>query len=96
MFKKLNALLHQELRLSIMSLLANSESAEFKFLLEQTGASKGNLSVQLNKLKDAGYLEIKKGYKGNYPHTSCSITKKGGEAFQEYVEAIEQYLKTKK
>ena len=95
MFKKLNALLHQELRLSIMSLLMSTESAEFKFLLEKTGATKGNLSVQLNKLKDAGYLEITKGYKGNYPHTTCSITAKGQEAFEEYVRVIEQYLKMK-
>lgn len=92
MFKKLNALLHQELRLSIMSLLMTTDSAEFKFLLEKTGATKGNLSVQLNKLKDAGYLIITKGYKGNYPHTSCTITEKGKKAFEEYVNAIEQYL----
>jgi DNA-binding PadR family transcriptional regulator len=79
-----------------MSLLVNTDSAEFKFLLEETGATKGNLSVQLNKLKDAGYIEIIKGYKGNYPHTSCAITEKGKDAFEEYVNAIEQYLNMKK
>lgn len=92
MFKKLNPLLHQELRLAVMSILMNTEEAEFKFILEQTGATKGNLSVQLNKLKDANYIDIIKGYKGNYPHTNCKITSKGERAFVEYVEAVQSYL----
>ena len=93
MFKKLDPLLHNELRLSIMSLLISVESAEFNFLMEQTRASKGNISVQLTKLKDAGYIKVEKSFRDNKPLTTCLKTKKGVEAFETYVEAISQYLK---
>lgn len=95
MFKELNPLLHSQLRLQIMSLLISVESAEFNFLLEETGATKGNLSVQITKLKEAEYINVKKSFKNNYPSTTCSITKKGITAFEEYVEAIKQYLHDK-
>ena len=81
MFKDLDPLLHNQLRLSIMSLLMNVESAEFNFLLEQTKATKGNISVQISKLKEAGYIEVKKSFRKNYPLTTCKITSKGIEAF---------------
>lgn len=92
MFKQLDPLLHNQLRLSIMSLLMNVESAEFSFLLEQTKATKGNISVQISKLKDAGYIEVVKTFRKNYPLTSCNITSKGIEAFENYVKAISGYL----
>jgi len=92
MFKNLDPLLHNQLRLSIMSLLMNVESAEFSFLLEQTKATKGNISVQISKLKDAGYIEVVKTFRKNYPLTSCNITPKGIEAFENYVKAISGYL----
>lgn len=88
----LNAILHQELRLAIVSFLANVESAEFKKLLEISKASKGNLSVQLSKLQSAGYIEIEKSFKGNYPHTECKITKKGRTAFEEYLVNLKKML----
>ncbi|MEO0584486.1 MAG: transcriptional regulator [Bacteroidota bacterium] len=88
----LDSFLHQELRLKIMSLLISVESAEFTFLLEQTGATKGNLSAQLSKLKDKEYIEIHKGFKGNYPLTTCKITSSGIKAFEAYVQAITQLL----
>ena len=91
-FKDLDPVLHSQLRLSIISLLVNVENAEFNFLLEETGATKGNLSVQINKLKDAGYIEVKKSFRNNYPLTTCSITKKGVIAFEKYVDAISGYL----
>jgi DNA-binding transcriptional ArsR family regulator len=75
-----------------MSLLINIESAEFSWLLEQTEATRGNLSVQISKLKDAGYIKVKKTFRNNYPLTSCSITRKGVNAFEKYVEAIKGYL----
>lgn len=78
-----------------MSLLIGNEKANFKYLKESTGATAGNLSVQLQKLKDAGYIEIKKSFKGNYPNTSCRITNKGVQAFESYVEAIKSYINTK-
>lgn len=95
MFKELDPLLHNQLRLSIMSLLMNVESAEFSFLLEETKASKGNISVQISKLKDAGYIEVKKTFRKNYPLTTCNITPKGIEAFEKYVQAITGYLNPK-
>jgi DNA-binding transcriptional ArsR family regulator len=89
----LNSILHQELRLSIISFLVGIESAEFKKLLEVTKASKGNLSVQLSKLQQAGYIEIHKSFKGNYPHTNCNITKEGREAFETYLVELKKLLK---
>ncbi len=96
MFKKLNPLLHSELRLSVMSLLISLESAEFTYLLEQTGATKGNLSVQITKLKEAGYITVNKSFKNNYPLTTCKITPAGIDAFEKYVEAIKDYINRNK
>ncbi len=89
----LNTILHQELRLSIISFLLGVESAEFKKLLEVTKASKGNLSVQLTKLQQAGYVEIVKSFKGNYPHTDCKITSEGRQAFESYLAELKKLLK---
>jgi DNA-binding MarR family transcriptional regulator len=91
-FKELNPLLHSQLRLGIMSLLLNSESAEFTFLKEKTNSTAGNLSVQLDKLSEAGYIQVVKSFKGKKPLTTCSITKKGIKAFEEYVSALKQYI----
>ena len=96
MFKELDPILHSQLRLSIISILISVESAEFSYLLEQTKATRGNLSVQLNKLKDAGYISIKKSFRNNYPLTTCKITPKGIEAFEKYVEALSEYINRKK
>ena len=92
MFKELDPLLHSELRLAIISLLIGAKTAEFKELKEKTGATAGNLSVQVQKLSDAGYIEVEKSFKGKYPLTTCSITKKGIKAFDNYVEALRDYL----
>lgn len=96
MFRELDPLLHNQLRLSIMSLLISVESAEFNFLLEKTGSTRGNLSVQINKLKDAEYIQVKKRFRNNYPLTTCEVTSKGTDAFEKYVEALDDYLKIKK
>ncbi len=93
MFKELDPLLHSQLRLQIMSLLISVETAEFTYLLEETGATRGNISVQITKLKDAGYIEVNKSFRNNYPLTTCKITNKGIEAFEKYVQAIQGYLK---
>ena len=95
MFKSLDPLLHNQLRLAIISLLVNVDSAEFNFLLEKTGATRGNLSVQISKLKDAGYVKVKKSFKKNYPLTTCMITTKGIEAFEIYIMNIAEYLQKK-
>ncbi|OQX80268.1 MAG: transcriptional regulator [Bacteroidetes bacterium 4484_249] len=93
MFKELDPILHSQLRLQIMSLLMSVETAEFTYLLEKTGATRGNISVQITKLKNAGYIEVEKSFRNNYPLTTCKITTKGIEAFEKYVEAIQEYLK---
>jgi len=95
MFRELDPLLHSQLRLSIMSLLIGVRSAEFTYLLEKTGATRGNISVQLRKLEEAGYLEITKSFRKNYPLTTCHITQKGLAAFKEYVDALSDYTRNK-
>jgi len=95
MFKNLDPLLHAQLRLAVMSLLIGLEEAEFVYLKEKTNTSAGNLSLQLDKLKKAGYITITKGFKGNYPVTTCKITPKGIQAFENYVNAIKQYIHPK-
>jgi DNA-binding transcriptional ArsR family regulator len=92
MFKELDPILHSQLRLAIVSLLIGLKEAEFTFIKEKTNATAGNLSVQLNKLKDAGYVEITKQFKDNYPLTSCKITAEGVNAFEQYVKDLQQYL----
>lgn len=92
MLEPLDPFLHSQLRLAIVSLLIGVESAEFTYLLEKTGATRGNLSVQITKLKEAGYINVEKSFRKNYPLTRCSITKYGAEAFDNYVKAITGYL----
>lgn len=94
-FKKLDPLLHSQLRLAIISLLVGVEEADFTYIKEKTEATAGNLSVQINKLKEAGYIEVEKSFKDNYPLTQCSITQKGVQAFEEYVTALKTYIDQK-
>ena len=91
-FKDLDPILHSQLRLAVISLLVSVKEAEFTFLREKTSSTAGNLSVQLQKLKDAGYIEITKQFKDNYPQTMCRITKTGIKAFEEYVKNLSEYL----
>lgn len=91
----LNPLLHSELRLGIMSILVSVESVDFTYIRKETGATAGNLSVQLEKLSQAGYITIEKGFNGKMPRTTCRITKQGIEAFREYVEALQTYIAKK-
>ncbi|NBP69314.1 MAG: transcriptional regulator [Cytophagia bacterium] len=93
MLKELDPLLHSQLRLGVMSILMSVESAEFTFLKEKTNSTAGNLSVQLDKLSEAGYILIEKSFNGKKPLTTCSITKKGTKAFEEYVNALKDYIK---
>lgn len=92
MFEALDPLLHSQLRLGIMSLLIGVDSAEFVFIKEKTGATAGNLSVQLDKLSNAGYISVIKSFKGKKPVTTCSITKVGIKAFEAYVNALKGYI----
>ncbi len=92
MFKDLDPLLHQQLRLSVMSLLISVKEAEFTFLKEKTNATAGNLSVQINKLSEAGYITVAKTFRDNYPLTTCKITPAGISAFETYVENLKHYI----
>ncbi len=92
MFKELDPILHSQLRLAVISLLISVKEAEFTFLKEKTNSTAGNLSVQINKLKDAGYIEVTKQFSNNYPQTICKITAKGIDAFEDYVKALQSYM----
>lgn len=92
MFKKLNPLPHSELRLAVMSILVVEDEADFVYIRKQTGATAGNLSVQLDKLSEAGYIAVEKGFKGKKPCTTCRVTEAGISAFSEYVAALMDYI----
>ena len=92
-FKELDPILHSQLRLAVMSLLISVKEAEVTFLKEKTNATSGNLSVQISKLKEAGYIEITKQFRNNYPQTICKITPVGIDAFENYVKALQSYMK---
>jgi len=93
MLSELDPLLHSQVRLAIMSLLISVKNAEFNYLLEHINTTKGNLSFQMNKLNEAEYIKITKSFKGNYPLTTCEITQKGIDAFEIYVNAMDEYFK---
>ena len=92
MFDKLDPLLHSELRLAVMSVLVGADEADFVYLRQQTGATAGNLSVQLDKLAAAGYITVEKGFQGKKPRTTCRITDTGRAAFAAYVESLRSYI----
>ena len=96
MFKDLDPILHSQLRLALVSILISVTEAEFVYLKEKTNATAGNLSVQINKLKEAGYIDVAKQFKDNYPQTICKITPQGVLAFEQYVKDLQSYLDIKK
>ncbi len=95
MYKELDPLLHSQLRLAIMSILISSEEADFVFIRESTGATAGNLSIQIEKLREAGYIEVTKTFRGKIPRTTCKKTRIGTEAFEKYVETLKSYIDMK-
>ena len=96
MFKELDPILHSQLRLAVMSLLISVREAEFTFIKEKTNATAGNLSVQIQKLKEVSYVDVTKQFVNNYPQTTCKITPIGIAAFEAYVKALQEYLIVKK
>lgn len=92
MLKELNPLLHSQLRLAVMSILLSVDEADFVYLKEQTNATAGNLSVQIDKLSEARYIQVNKSFTGKKPRTTCCITEAGKAAMEEYVEALKSYL----
>lgn len=75
-----------------MSILMNVEEADFVYLREKTESTAGNLSVQLDKLSSAGYISVTKGFVGKKTRTACRVTEKGRKAFEDYVDALKQYV----
>ena len=92
MFNDLDPILHSQLRLSIVSILISLKETDFNYIKETTQASSGNISIQIKKLQDAGYIRVNKTFKNNYPNTTISITEKGLEAFETYVENLKKYI----
>ena len=90
--KELDPLLHSQLRLAVMSILMNVEESDFVYLKEKTESTAGNLSVQLEKLSNAGYIAVEKGFLGRKPRTVCRITPQGRKAFEDYVDALKSYI----
>ncbi|MFC1563189.1 winged helix-turn-helix domain-containing protein [candidate division KSB1 bacterium] len=92
MYKDLDPLLHSQLRLSIVSTLITVDETNFNFIKETTKATSGNISIQIKKLQEAGYIKVEKSFKNNYPNTTLSITDKGVEAFETYVNNLKKYI----
>ncbi len=92
MFQELDPLLLSQLRLAIMSYLVVTQAAEFNVLKEKTGATAGNLSVQIGKLQEAGYIAIEKTFRNNYPLTTCRITEEGLSAFEVFFGNLKGYV----
>lgn len=90
--KELDPILHNQLRLAIMSLCITHEEASFSFIVEKTDASRGNVSIQISTLEEAGYVAVTKTFKNKKPHTSLKITPKGIDAMDRYTEALKGYL----
>jgi DNA-binding transcriptional ArsR family regulator len=95
MFKELDPLLHSQLRLAVISILIGTEEADFVFIREKTNSTAGNLSVQIEKLREAGYISVEKSFRGRMPRTTCRITASGISAFEKYVDALNGYLQLK-
>jgi DNA-binding transcriptional ArsR family regulator len=91
-YESLDPLLSTPVRLAIVSTLIKVKQAGFQDLMEATETTQGNMSQQLKKLGDAGYIKIEKTYRDNYPYTICMITPKGRKAFEKYVEDVKKYL----
>ena len=89
---EIDKLIHEPARLKIIAQLYVVASADFLFLMRQTGLSQGNVSGHLSKLEDAAYVKIEKGYIGKRPRTMISLTKKGREQFKEYVKNMREFF----
>ncbi|HZY35418.1 MAG TPA: transcriptional regulator [Mucilaginibacter sp.] len=92
MYNELDPVLNTPVRLAVVSALIKLKQADFNHLMELTNTTQGNLSHQIKKLSEAGYINVLKTFKGNYPHTICELTAKGRLAFEKYVEDIKKYL----
>jgi DNA-binding MarR family transcriptional regulator len=88
----LDRLIHEPARLMILAVLYVVESADFTFLMRQTGLTWGNLSSHMSKLEEAGYIEVEKTFKGRRPNTMLCLTEEGRSAFRDYRHSLKQVL----
>jgi DNA-binding HxlR family transcriptional regulator len=84
----LDRVIHEPARLTIVALLSSVTSADFLFLLKESGLTKGNLSVHLSRLDEAGYVQMEKTFRGKIPHTEYKLTSKGKSAFDQYRKSL--------
>lgn len=91
-FSEIDRLVHEPARLMLMAVLYVIDSADFTFLMSQTGMTWGNLSAHMSKLEEAGYLEVEKFFKGKRPNTMLRLTPQGRAAFQAYRQTMKQML----
>ncbi|BCY17284.1 MAG: transcriptional regulator [Chloroflexi bacterium] len=89
---EVDKLLHEPSRLMIMTILSSVEKADFVYLQRETGLTRGNLSVHLTKLGEAGYIEIQKTFNGKMPQTMCQVTEAGRQAFEEYIKYLKKVV----
>jgi DNA-binding MarR family transcriptional regulator len=89
----LDRLVHEPARLAVMALLFVVESADFTFLMNQTGLTWGNLSAHMSKLEEAGYIDVEKSFKGRRPNTTLRLTPQGREAFHEYARKMQDIFR---
>lgn len=92
-YREIDDVIHGRVRLSIMAFLSGAGSADFKQLKAKVGGSDGNLSVQIRKLEEAGYLRVEKSFRGRKPHTLCHLTKKGRNAWIAYIARMEDLMR---
>ncbi len=91
-FPQLDPVIHSRIRLAILSILISVKDADFNYLKQTIGTTDGNLSTHLTKLEEKQYIKVAKGFKGKKPHTSCSLTAKGKQAFSNYMKALDNLL----
>lgn len=94
-FAPLDTVIHAPVRLAVLSLLISVREADFAYLKNASGTTDGNLSVHLTKLEEAGYIAIRKSFRGKKPLTTCALTEKGRKAFLDYLKSLESYLPAK-
>jgi DNA-binding MarR family transcriptional regulator len=92
-YQQLDEIIHSRIRLAIMTLLVTVDQAEFTFIRDKINTTDGNLSVHMRKLEESGYIKMQKRFVGRKPVTSYSITSKGHQAFEKYIEQLEQMIK---
>ena len=92
----LDRVIHEPARLVLATILSVAESADFLYLQRETGLTKGNLSVHLSKLEQAGYVGIEKTYRGKVPLTLCRLTDEGRRAFDQYRKQLKQFVENTK